>query len=62
MNTDKEKDFELMLARLIRAIAKSSPMCPNVLRVMAQAEDLLKRKGTASPLKSDPCPFVSIRG
>ncbi len=57
MNTDSEKDFELMLRRLVRAAAGTSPLCPVLLEVLGKANDLLQRKGSASPLKSDPNHF-----
>lgn len=54
MNTDSEKDFELMLRRVVRAAEGTSPLCPKLLDVLGKANDLLKRKGTSSPLKSNP--------
>lgn len=57
MSTDTEKDFELMLRRLLNAAADTSPMHPHLLEVMRKANDLLKRKGSASPLKSNPNHF-----
>ena len=49
----RARDFELMLARLCRSLEKETfeSWSPAMKRI-EQAIDLLKRKGTASPLRA----------
>jgi len=47
----RAKDFEMMLARLCRALEKVMGESQSATDCHNQAVDLLKRKGTASPLR-----------
>jgi hypothetical protein len=55
-----ERDFEMMLRRLVHATRDS--LDPHVATVRRRAENLLLRKGTANPLRSDAtAPQVAIK-
>lgn len=48
-NTEKVDDFEMMLRRLVHSIKSGSA---NTVDLAEKADDLLKRKGNSSPLRS----------